>query len=294
MPTNSKTINITQKNIYGNCDLKCSYSFNYNPSNSVATNKGVYLSLSYDKGTSSPVTYNNQKYHVSNINIYNNSLHMFDDNFVSSEIIIEHTPDLGGDLLYVCIPIIKSQNNSSASTTLGEIIKIIGSSAPVQGETTNLNISNFNLNDIIPKKPFYAYTGTNGLQGQVIVFGLNNAIALSSTIIDSLTKIIKTYPLTVEGGNLFFNKIGPNNIHLDDDIYISCQPTGSSKEEIQVSYNKSGYSNNNFADIFSNSNAVDILKFIFLCIFFIVLFMFLSFVYNRLSSSPTKLFTKVK
>lgn len=269
MTTNTKTINITQQNIYGNCDLKCSYSFNYNPSNSVATNKSVYISLSYEKGTSSPVTYNNQKYYVSTVNIYNNSLHMFDGNFVSSEIIIEHTPDLGGDLLYVCIPIIKSQNNSLASNTLAEIIKTVVSNAPAQGETTNLNMSNFNLNDIIPKKPFYAYTGTNGLQGQVIVFGLNYAIALSSTIIDSLNKIIKQYPITISGGNLFFNKIGPNSKTLSDDgIYISCQPTGSSKEEMQVSYSNSGYSNNNFADIFNNSNVSYILKFVFFFDFF--------------------------
>jgi len=292
MTSNTQTIDITKQNISGHCDLKCSYNFNYNASNSVATNKGVYISLSYDKGTSSPVIYNNQKYYVSNINIYNNSLHKFDGNFVSSELIIEHTPDLGGDLLYVCIPIITSQNNSSASNTLGEIIKVVTNNAPAQGETTNLNISNFNLNDIIPKKPYYAYTGTNGLQGQVIVFGLNYAIALSSSIITSLTKIIKTYPLTIGGGNLFFNKMGPNNKSISNDgIYISCQPTGSSKEEMQVSNTNSSYSNNNFADIFNNSNVNYILKFVFFLIFFIVIFILLNFGYNRLSSSPTKLFT---
>jgi len=287
------TINITQQNIYGNCDLKCSYSFNYNASNSVATNKGVFISLSYDNDNSSPVTYNNKKYRVSSVNIYNNSLHKFDGNYVNSELIVEHTPDLGGELLYVCIPIIKSQNNSSASNTLSEIIKIVSSNAPAQNEKTNLNISNFNLNNIIPKKPFYAYTGTNGLQGQVIVFGLNYAIALSSTIIESLTKIIKPFPLNIIGGNLFFNKIGPNKIHLNDEIYISCQPTGSSKEETEVSYTTSNYSNNNLADIFNSSNGSYILRIIFICIFFIAIFITLKFVYNRLSPSPRKISTKI-
>ena len=294
MTTNTKTINITEKNIYGNCDLKCSYSYKYNESSSVATNKGVFLSLTYDKGTSSPVTYNNQKYYVSSINIYNKSLHMFDGNFVSSELVVEHTPELGGELLYVCIPIIKSLNNSQASNILGEIIQIVSSNAPRDGEKTNLNMSNFNLNNIIPKKPFYAYTGRDGLKGQVIVFGLNYAIALTSTIIDSLTKIIKPYPLTVTGDNLFFNKMGPNNIKLDNGIYISCQPTGSSKEETQVSYNSSKYSNNNFLDLFKNSNMNNILKIIFICIFFIVIFMILNYGYNRLASSPSKLSTATK
>ena len=288
------TINITQKNIYGNCDLKCSYSFNYNASNSVATNKGVFISLSYDNDNSSPVTYNNKKYRVSSVNIYNNSLHKFDGNYVNSELIVEHTPDLGGELLYVCIPIIKSLNNSQASNILGEIIKIVSNNAPREGEKANLNISGFNLNNIIPKKPFYAYTGTNGLQGQVIVFGLNYAIALSSTIIDNLTKIIKPFPLNISGGNLFFNKIGPNNKNLyGDDIYISCQPTGSSKEETEVSYTSSNYSNNNMADFFNSSNGSYILRIIFICIFFIAIFMTLNFVYNRLLPSSKKISAKI-
>ena len=284
------TINITKQNIYGNCDLKCSYNYKYNESNSIATNKGVYISLSYDKGTSSPVIYNNQKYYVSNINIYNNSLHKFDGSFVNSELIIEHAPELGGEILYVCIPIIKSLNNSQASNILGEIIKIVSNNAPREGEKANLNISGFNLNNIVPKKPFYAYTGTQGLKGQVVVFGLDYAIALNSSTIDGLTKIIKPYPLTVTGGNLFFNKIGPNNIQLDDGIYISCQPTGSSKEETQVSYSSSNFSNNNFADIFNSSNGSYILRIIFICIFFVLVFMLLSFGYNRLSPASRKLY----
>jgi hypothetical protein len=92
---------------------------------------------------------------------------------------------------------------------------------------------------------------------------------------------------------LFFNKIGPNNIQLDDEIYISCQPTGSSKEETQVSYSSSNFSNNNFADIFNNSNGSYILRIIFICIFFIIVFMLLSFGYNRLSSPSRKLSTKI-
>jgi hypothetical protein len=286
------TINITQQNIYGNCDLKCSYNYKYTDSNSIATNKGVYLSLSYDKGTTSQVIFNNQKYYVSNINIYNKSLHKFDGNYVNSEIIIEHTPEFGGDLLFVCIPIIKSLNNSQASNILSEIIKIVSNNAPREGENVNLNIPTFNLSNVVPKKPFYAYTGTDGLKGQVVVFGLNYAIALNSSIIDILTKILKPYPLIVSGGNLFFNKIGPNNIQLDDGIYISCQPTGSSKEETQVSYGSSNY-NNNFADIFNNSNGNYILRIIFICIFFIFIFMVLSFGYNRLSSPSRKLSTKI-
>ncbi len=289
---NTKTINISQENIYGNCDLKCSYNFQYGESNSYATNKGVLISLSYDKGTSSPVLYNNQKYYVSNINIYNKSLHLFDGSYTDSELIIEHTPELGGEMLYVCIPIIKSLNNSKASIFLDEIINIVSSNSPREGEKINLNISNFNLNNIIPKKPFYAYTGTNGLVGQIIVFGLNNAIALNSTSIDKLKKIIKTFPVTVTGDKLFFNKIGPNNIPLNNGIYISCQPTGSSNEETDVSYSKTNFNNNNFVDLFNSIKSNGILRIILIGFFLIILFMIFNFGYNKLIlSKPTTLNT---
>lgn len=275
MTTTDQTINITPENIYGNCDLKCSYNYKYNQSNSVATNKGVYISLTYDKGTVAQVTYNDQKYHVSEITIYNNSLHSFNGNKVASELIIEHIPDMGGDLLYICIPIISSTNTSDATLILSDIIQTVSTNAPNEGETCNLNISNLNLNNIVPKQPFFAYTGTSGLKGQVIVYGINYAIPLNDSSLSILQKIIQIYPLSLTGGNLFFNKVGPNNIQLNDGIYISCQPTGSSEEETQVSYNNSSKINNDFAPIFNKS-----MKIVVVCILCIIIFALLSFGYN--------------
>jgi hypothetical protein len=275
MTTTDQTINITPENIYGNCDLKCSYNYKYNQSNSVATNKGVYISLTYDKGTTAQVTYNNQKYHVSEITIYNNSLHSFNGNKVASEIIIEHVPDMGGDLLYICIPIISSTNTSDATLILSDIIQTVSTNAPNEGETCNLNISNLNLNNIVPKQPFFAYTGTSGLKGQIIVYGINYAIPLNESTLSILQKIIQIYPLALTGGQLFFNKVGPNNIQLNDGIYISCQPTGSSEEETQVSYNNSSKINNDFAPIFNKT-----MKIIVICILCVIIFTLLSFGYN--------------
>ena len=177
------TINVSSQNVYGNCDLKCSYNYEYHQSNSVAKNNGVFLSLSYDKGTTSPVIYNTRNYYVSKINIYSPSLHKFNDNFVAAELIIEHAPEIGGDLLYVCVPIVTSTNSTDASTILTDIIQSVASNAPAMNESTNLNLSNFNLNAIVPKKPFFSYTGTEGLIGQVIVFANNNALPLNDTIL---------------------------------------------------------------------------------------------------------------
>ena len=287
----SQTINISPQNIYGNCDLKCSYNYKYNQSNSVATNNDVSISLTYDKESTSPVVYNAQNYYVSKINIYSPSLHMFNDKSVNAEMVIEHAPEIGGDLLYVCIPIIESTNSSDSSNMLTEIIQSVTNNAPSVNESTNLNISNFNLDTFVPKKPFFSYSGKSGLIGQVIVFGFNYAIPLNKNILTNLSKIIKPYPVTIGGGNLFFNSKGPNNVELNNGIYISCQPTGSSVEEMQVTYDNKSPVDFSMNNIFSNPNstASKVLQIIVGCIVFIMIFLILNFAYNYLTSTPQKL-----
>ena len=282
--TNSNpTINISSQNVYGNCDLKCSYNYKYNQSNSTATNNGVFISLSYDKDSTSPVVYNTHNYFVSQINIYSPSLHKFNGNFVAAEVVIEHAPEIGGDLLYVCIPIIASTNSSDASNMLSEIIQSVASNAPAANETTNLNLSKFNLNSFVPSKPFFSYAGTQGLVGQIIVFGITNAIPINQKILSSLSKIIKPYPITIAGGNVFFNSKGPNSVQLgnksNNGIYISCQPTGSSEEETQVAYSKNP-TNYNLSAILNDPNVVLILQIFVGCIVFIIVFMILNYGFN--------------
>jgi len=288
--SSNPTINISPQNVYGNCDLKCSYNFQYNQSNSVATNNGVFISFSYDKANTNQVMYNNQNYYVTKINLFTPSLHIFNGNSVNAELIIEHAPEMGGDLLHVCIPIISSSNSSDASNILNEMIQSVANNAPSINETTNLNISDFNLNNIVPNKPFFAYTGTEGLVGQVIVFGFKNAIPLNQSILKTLSSIIQAYPITVSGGNLFFNSKGPNQSQISDNgIYISCQPTGSSEEETQVTYSNVSNTNYNLDSIFKNPTFVLILQVIVGCVVFIIVFMLLNFGYNYFTSSSPKL-----
>jgi len=284
MSTN-KTINISSKNVYGNCDLKCSYNFKYNNSNLVAKNNGVFLSFTLDKGTVSPVIYNDQNYNVSKINIYSPSIHTFNSNYSNAEIVVEHVPQLGGEMLYVCIPIISSSNTSDASYIVGEIIQNVANTAPALNETTNLNLNNFNLNTIVPKKPFYSYTGIKGLVGQIIVFGNNNAIPLSQNTLNVLSKIIKPYPITISGGEIFYNSNGPNTKN-NDGIYISCQPTGSSQEEKQIVYKKNNY------DIFSNSKINLILQTIIGFVLCILIFIILNYAYNYFVNKSPELSVK--
>ena len=285
-----QTINISSQNIYGNCDLKCSYNYTYNDSNSTATNNDVFISLTYDKGTTSPVIYNAQNYFVSKINIYSPSIHMFNDNLANGELVIEHAPEMGGNLLYVCIPIFESTNSSDASNMLTEIIESVSNNAPSVNESTNLNISNFNLDVFVPTKPFFSYSGTTGLTGQVIVFGIKYAIPLNNGTLTNLAKIIKPYPITISGGNLFFNSKGPNSTQVNNNgIYISCQPTGSSEEETQVTYDNKNPVSYNMNSVFNNSTFSKIIQVFIGCIVFILIFLILNYGYNYLTSTPQKL-----
>jgi len=283
------TINISSQNVSGPCDLKCSYNFKYNESNLVASNHGVFLSFTYDKGTTSPVVYNTQNYYVSKIILYAPSLHKFDDNLVNAELVIEHSPEIGGDLLYVCIPITSSTNSSDASNMITSVIQNVATNAPGVNETTNLNLSSFNLNNIIPSKPFFSYSGTQGLLGQIIVFGAMNAIPLNSQVLTSLTKIIKPYPITIGGGDVFFNSKGPNTSkNTANGIYISCQPTGSSEEDTEVTTNKNP-TNFDLNSMLNDPTTFLIIQIIVACVLFIILFFALNFGYNYFASETSSL-----
>jgi hypothetical protein len=221
---------------------------------------------------------------VSNISIVSPSIHIFNDKKMPGEILIEHTPINGGNILNICVPFISSSETSSASNLITEIIKKISTNAPSEGETTNLNL--ITLEKIIPRKPFYTY---NNKATDYIVFGDIDAIPLSSSIIQTLQQIIKPFSLSTPGESLFYNSKGPTSgLQLGDGIYISCQPTGSSKEEMSVTYEK-----NSSSFDFSNVTESPIFKSIILiligCFLFILVFYGISILYDKLISDSPKL-----
>ena len=188
----NQKMNISPKNVAGKCDLKCSYSFKYSESTSTAKNNGVVINLTYESRSVHSVVYNNSKYNVSTIMIVSPSLHSFNDKVMPGEIIIEHVPVSGGNNLNVCVPFIASTDSSKGSSVITDIITKVASNAPSEGDTTNLNIQNFNLQNIVPRKPFFAYSVGST---DYIVSGELEAIPLSSCTITLLQKIIKPFPL---------------------------------------------------------------------------------------------------
>ena len=237
--TATAPIDISMSKITGNCDLKCSYSFNYSNSSCLATNRGNYISISYDKSSSPPVLYNTLQFDVKEIRLYIPSLHSYNDSKKDGELIIIHTSNTGAIPLLVCIPI-KSNNTSSTSAVFfNKIIDTVASSAPSEDEATNVNIPNFNLNLLVPKKPFFSYSATEPYQPcsenvNYIVF--TSSLDINSDALIKLQSIIQSNPYDIKSGaNLFYNEKGSTSRGSNSgDIYIDCQPVGSSEETTQI------------------------------------------------------------
>jgi hypothetical protein len=269
-------INIAPQSVSGDCDLKCAYNYKYSPSNSTLTNNQYFLSLSYDQQKESPVTYNGAKYNVASIKIYKPSLHKYMGSLADAELIIEHNPVNGGELLHVCVPVIKGTSNNGFTN----IVKSASSAAPAKGDTTK--ISDFSLQSLVPDKQFYSYQNTNG--GDYIVFGLLTAMQLSESMLSTLGKIIQPFTMQMKGDSLFLNKKGPNNSkeNVDGDgIYIDCQPTGTSEETVDI-VNETSHTN-----IFDDPNVLYAVKLIMSCILFIVFFVLFNMFYNRYIAKST-------
>ncbi len=280
-PNATAPIDISISKIKGKCDLKCAYSFRYSNSSCVATNRGNYVSIAYDKSSTSPVVYNSTGFDVQEIRLYTPSLHSYSGTKTDAELIIIHSSPSGSNPLLVCIPIRSNNSTSVSSLLFQKIIDTMISSAPSNGETTTVNVSRFNLSTIVPKKPFFSYSATEPYQPcsasvDYIVYSSNEvSLDISADTLSKLKKIIKSNPYDVKKGqNLFYNEKGPGKGNsVGDDIYIDCQPVNSSKETVDVitdlgtnvNYNKS-------IKELLNNNIVKMLlgSFLFIIILFLV------------------------
>jgi hypothetical protein len=302
----TSSINISSSNISGKCDLKCVYNFNYPNTNVIAENAGSSITLKFDSTTQPSVTYNNKQYNPSVAVIVTPSANIFNGNTTNAEIIIVHTPTLGGAPLFVAIPIVSSSNSSNATDYITEIIQNVSTNAPKQGSSTTINNSDFTLNSIVPKKPFYTYTIT-GTDEMVVVYDMEYAIPLSSSILSTLSSLIQPCPFGQMFGSssqLFFNSSGPNSTGNSEGIYIKCNPTGSSSETTQVEYSKdavtSGTNFNGYSSLKGNIDfrsfetvLITLFLFIIIGIFFLCVFYGFSFLSKYSSTILKKPFPKL-
>lgn len=262
----SEQINISRSNIQGKCDLKCSYNFNYKDYTSTATNMGSSIAIRSQETGEPSVTYNNTKYRVFWTLLISPSMHLYNGNLAEAEIAIVHIPENGGKPLIVTIPIKRSSESSSASSIITNVINSVATSAPARGN--NVNIGGFNIEKLVPKKPYINY---NGQTSDYIVFTMIDAIPISSATLDKLKQVIQTNTLVAtSSGGLFLNSSGPNSSkELGDGIYISCNPTGSSTETTEVAYKKED-TTFDLTNILENPAFLAVVQIFFACLIFIL------------------------
>jgi hypothetical protein len=231
-------LNISQDNVSGQCNLKCSYSFQYSNSSCVASNTGENISLSYDESNVPPATYNGNKYKVSSIRITTSTYMLYNGKKLKGSLIISHAPIVGGASFSVIIPIVSGTGALPSSNILTTIITETAKLAPKSGNKTSISLANYNLNNIIPKKPFYSF---NLEREDYIVYGVENAITIDADTLTKLSTITKGLTATIPASStsLFYNPKGPTSGGVsssgNDDIYIDCQPVNVSEETIQMS-----------------------------------------------------------
>lgn len=241
MTTNNEIINISRENVLGNCDFRCSFDFKYdtlsginNPNNNLKiSNYGNKLVLPIDHRLNHSITYNTFPYNVLALLIVSPSIHKFNNEKTDGEILIEHFPTSGGKSLFVCIPFKEgtpsSYSDNSPSFYLTNMILSAKSTINNQSENnaSQINLTELNLNNFVPKKPFFTYTGNHiveSFMSDYIVFGIDDAIKISNrndNVIDVLSEIITPLSIQMRGNSLFYNTYGPNNAVLTNLVNTS-------------------------------------------------------------------------
>jgi hypothetical protein len=247
-----KTIIGGEDKLNESCFYFCKYDFVYSTFGSCnATNEGNMIQLYYPEDKGESIVYNNLKYTPRQISIYYPSYFNYIDENNSegkkadAEISIYHTTASSGGYLIVNIPIyINTNTGTVASSLVTEIIENVSRNAPNKSQQTTINFtSNFSLKSIIPRKPFYNFIDNSS---NYVIFGKENSISITdSTYNNMLSQILHPYNASAmqdidRGPFVYYNANGPNAKPEDNEIYISCNPTGNSEETKTIVYNKKG------------------------------------------------------
>lgn len=226
-------INILKRSA-GKCSLKCLLMYNYGNSSCTVRNVSDQLLIPYDGNND--VMFNSLSYTPVEVRIFKPSIHQFEGSYADAEIVVVHTGPNGGLLL--CIPV--NTTTSVAASSGAKLFEDIVASSPASNQSTSLNITDFNLNHIVPKSSYFSYTGTvpygtcnPEIMYNYVVFPLNSFKVNQGTI-DALGNLIHDSYITTYAGTCYWNEMGTKNNGFagDGQIYIDCQPVGEEGEII--------------------------------------------------------------
>jgi carbonic anhydrase len=231
----SAPINIPSPNSVYPCDLKCAYNFAYGNSSCNIKNEQNYVSLSYDRRSDAKaITYNTIKLFVQEVRLYSPSIHKYQGKNADAELLIIHGGN--GTNLIVSVPIVVGSKISKGGALLDGIIEQGLPRISNLGESATLNIDNYNLDYLVPSRPYFSYSGTlpyppcSG-KYNYIVFDIVNAININNDSLKQLRKVISPLSVQLSDSEPFYNKLGPNQGgSKENEIYIECNPTGDDGE----------------------------------------------------------------
>jgi len=216
------------------CSLKCLLHYKYGDSSCFVQNFNTALLMKYDG--KSDVVYNNMNYTPVAVYILKPSIHTFSGKPADAEVLIIHQNNQGG--FYICVPITIGNRLTKGSYLLKDII----AAAPSIGKSASLNIPDFNANYLIPSSRYFTYQGPDlnqtactGRQIQYVVFHPRyGSISIERDTFKILDALVQPSYIPVSKGTVFVNMKGTtsNGFAGDGQIYIDCQPTGESEEEV--------------------------------------------------------------
>ena len=250
------------------CKETCKLSYNFKPTLVSVANKGNCLVIEPADKTSTPVTYSSTdtgdcrsggegKYSVQEVRIYcasnpGGSLHKYDRQRATGEIIIYLSNSIGSGNLIICIPIISTNGSlPKATAQLTAIIQNSLSTVNSPNESIGpLRGVELKLNDFIPKNAgFYSYTATLPYPPctnciNYVVYSPPDGIFLSQSTISSLTEIIQRLTTPIHSSDqanigYAYNKTGATHSGETGDTFMDCQPVGEDGE-VLISENKDG------------------------------------------------------
>jgi carbonic anhydrase len=230
-------INITVNNYKGDCN-NCTFEYNYHDSACAAENKGDHIKLSYDIIPKPPVKFNNTSLDVEKVLIYSPSLHLYDGQKQSGEIMIIHKGYKHE--LTVSIPI---KIDDSSNSLLDNIAVECGKTIIDEDSTAVLNIMNYNLSKFIDKSPYIYYnagvSSECNTKSHVIVFGNSNSyITITNNNMNIIRALITYKDVFTSDSPYYKNTQGPISLS-GNEKYIRCYSSNEipsnlpPKEEIQ-------------------------------------------------------------
>ena len=264
---------------------KSKLNYNFKKAGVSAVNKGRYLSIRpNDKSTISASytstdigsCHNGGKgdYAVNEIRVFHPSLHTYNYQQATGELIISLNNIGGGRHLIICIAITtRNGTQPNAASQLATIINHIANIGNSTGEGGTIQGLNFDLNKFMPVgKPFYSYTATLPYQPctsctDYVVYDMKDAsISLDPDTIGVLNTLIKAIatniqPMTKKLGYAYTKKGATFGLlSAQEQIYISCNPTGINGQ-VLIDEDKNSVLNNNPLTMFiGNMNQKDYKK----------------------------------